>query len=220
MDIHSEILRYMGMGHAGAIDARTKELIVSCREKLDAASDPRRAATRLPCTVAGDTVFLDTEKLRIESKELAAHAAGCTEMYLFAATLGAGVDRLIAQRAKIDSAEALCLQACAAARIEEYCEIIEAELSAESEPRGLYLRPRFSPGYGDFDIACQTDILRVLRAHKKIGVSETTAHMLTPLKSVTAVIGIGVKNAACVKDKCSGCGKTDCPFRAITQEVL
>jgi hypothetical protein len=82
---------------------------------------------------------------------------------------------------KVDSAEGLCLQACAAAKIEEYCDSVEKELPAH--------RPRFSPGYGDFDITHQTDILRILDA-QKIGLTETKTHMLTPLKSVTAVIGI------------------------------
>jgi hypothetical protein len=77
----------------------------------------------------------------------------------------------------------------------------------------MHLRPRFSPGYNDFDIAHQTDLLRMLQAHKRIGLSETKSHMLTPLKSVTAVIGIGAQDGSpAVKDKCAGCLKTDCQF--------
>ena len=55
---------------------------------------------------------------------------------------------------------------------------------------GYYIRPRFSPGYGDFDIAHQDMILRMLDTAKKIGLTLTGGNMLTPSKSVTAVIGL------------------------------
>ena len=219
MNDYSEICRYMG--HNGAADAQLKELISSCLKKLGPVSEPHHTAIQLPCTITGNRVTIG--EIAIESSSLAAHLDNCTQAYVFAATLGAAVDRLIAQRGKIDSVEALCLQACAAVQIEGYCNGIEQELSREAEGQGLYLRPRFSPGYGDFDIAHQTDILGILQTARRIGLTETSAHMLTPLKSVTAVIGISAKMMIgtldnCAQgghspDKCAHCNKTDCSFR-------
>ena len=207
MGIHSEVLRYMG--HTGKADAQLEALIVSCLEKLSAVCTPHHVMAELPCTVSGDSVMFDT--LTIKSSALAVHLDGCTQVFIFAATLGAGVDRLITQRVKMDSAEALCLQACAAAEIEDYCNSVERELLQKVHQHGLHLRPRFSPGYGDFDIARQTDILRILEAHKRIGLTETKTHMLTPLKSVTAVIGAGPEKMGFQSlNKCVNCSKTDC----------
>ncbi|MCL1814307.1 MAG: hypothetical protein FWG27_00575 [Treponema sp.] len=222
MIVHSEILRYMG--HSGGADAHLETLVLSCLEKLTAVYTPRHVTMQLPCIITGNRVTIG--ELNIESKELTAHLLDCTQAYLFAATLGAAVDRLIAQRTKIDSAEALCIQACAAYQIEDHCNRIEQELSEDLSRQGFYLRPRFSPGYGDFDITHQTDVLRILQVHKRIGVTETKTHMLTPLKSITAVIGIGAKKekyepelsvVPCrgfSPDKCGDCSKTDCPFKA------
>ena len=220
--MYSEILRYMG--HAGAPGAQLEMLISSCLEKLGAVCDPRHVIRQFPCTVAGDFVTIET--LKIKSRGLAARLSNCIQVYLFAATLGADVDRLIAQRSITDSAEALCTQACAAAQIEDYCNNIEQELLRDISRNGLYLRARFSPGYGDFDIACQTDVLNILQAHKLIGVTETKTHMLAPLKSVTAVIGVSAEETFCAQesaseparlgsppDKCKICDKTDCSFR-------
>lgn len=225
MDKYAEILRYMG--HHGGIDARMKELISSSLEKLGSESEPRLVTALFPCVVEEDRVFLADERLEINSKDLAAHLAGSTRIYLLAATLGAGVDRLIARRSKMDSAEALCLQACAAFVIEEYCDKAEAELAAESGREGFCLCPRFSPGYGDFDLAHQTEILRLLDAPRKIGVSETGSHILTPLKSVSALIGgraadeMDEAEAACrIRDKCAACGKIDCQFRAKIRNLI
>ena len=209
MNIRSEILRYMG--HKGEADNQLEELVTSCLEKFIPVCTPRHVIILLPCTVKEDCVLIDT--LSINSADLTAHLSGCTQAYIFAATLGTAVDRLIAQRTKVDSAEALCLQACAAALIEDYCNGILELLSHEAEEQGLYLCPRFSPGYGDFDIVHQTDILRLLEAHKRIGLSETKAHMLAPLKSVTAIIGAGERTAVHAAHKCNCCCNRDCAFQ-------
>ena len=61
------------------------------------------------------------------------------------------------------------LQACAAAMLEEYLDEWQTALEADMKKEGYYIRPRFSPGYGDFDIAHQDMILRMLDTAKKIG---------------------------------------------------
>ncbi len=42
------------------------------------------------------------------------------------------------------------LQACAAAMLEEYLDEWQTALEADMKKEGYYIRPRFSPGYGDF----------------------------------------------------------------------
>jgi hypothetical protein len=200
------------MGHSGAPDAQMEALVAASLEKLAVVRAPLHVTALLPCAVSRNRVQIDT--LEIESEKLAEHLCGCTRVYLFAATLGAPVDRLIMQRSKTDSAEALCIQACAAAEIENYCKRVERELSEDAGRSALCLRPRFSPGYGDFSIRYQTNILRILQAQKKIGLSETKTNMLTPLKSVTAIIGAsGTTTANTTRGKCADCGKADCPFQ-------
>jgi len=209
MNDYSVICRYMG--YNGPADTQLETLIVSCLEKLASVSTPHYVTTQLSCKVAGNCVTIG--ELDIESSGLAVHLCNCTQVYLFAATLGAVVDRLISQRVKIDSTEGLCIQACAAAQIEDYCNSIEQEISLSIKDQGLYLRPRFSPGYSNFNIAHQTDILRILQAYKRIGLTETKAHMLTPLKSVTAVIGVSSEMTKCTLNKCADCTTTDCSYK-------
>ena len=76
-----------------------------------------------------------------------------------------------------------------------------------------YLRPRFSPGYGDFSILYQKDVLRMLDAPKKIGLTMTDGYMLTPTKSVTAIIGISNTKEPCHRKGCEECDKSDCVYR-------
>ena len=86
-------------------------------------------------------------------------------------------------------------------------------LKAEMLEEGWYLRPRFSPGYGDFDIRHQKELLQMLDGAKKIGLTVTDGMMLSPTKSVTAVIGVSKENVPCHRSGCEVCGKTDCIYR-------
>ena len=49
---------------------------------------------------------------------------------------------------------------------------------------------RFSPGYGDLDLKYQPLILNELSALKHTGITLLENLMMTPSKSVTAIIGI------------------------------
>ena len=132
---------------------------------------------------------------------------------LLGATLGPKVDLLLRKYSIGDMARVVTLQACAAAMLEEYLDEWQTALEADMKKEGYYIRPRFSPGYGDFDIAHQDMILRMLDTAKKIGLTLTGGNMLTPSKSVTAVIGLSETETSCHIKGCEVCQKKDCAYR-------
>ena len=97
--------------------------------------------------------------------------------------------------------------------LEEYLDEWQTALEADMKKDGYYIRPRFSPGYGDFDITHQDMILRMLDTAKKIGLTLTGGNMLTPSKSVTAVIGLSETETSCHIKGCEVCQKKDCAYR-------
>ena len=76
------------------------------------------------------------------------------------------------------------------------------------EAEGLSLRPRFSPGYGDFPLSMQTPIFDALDCPRKIGVSLNASLLMSPSKSVTAVIGLAPGASGS-----DGSGQKDCSDR-------
>ena len=146
---------------------------------------------------------------RFNSRDLAAHLKGCEEALLLGATLGSRVDAAIRRLALGSVAEGAAAQAVAAALIESYCD----EVQARFDTGGLAQRPRFSPGYGDWDLAEQRLIFPVLNCAKLIGLTLTEGCMMAPSKSVTAVIGLS-EDVQCVWNKCMTCGNINCPYRA------
>lgn len=113
----------------------------------------------------------------------------CEKVILFAATLGAELEMAIRRAQARDLTRALVLDACGSAAVEAVCDAAVAQIETKL-PRGGYLTDRFSPGYGDMSITCQSELLALADAARTIGLTATDAHILVPRKSVTALIGI------------------------------
>lgn len=209
----AEISRYLGYGRRvpdPAVSRKIEEAVALLEQK----AAPHALWAAYPVSIADATVKLGP--LSVQSAALSRHLRGCVQACLFAATLGPAPDRL-QQKAEVQNmALALTLQATAAAMIEAYCDEEAERLAAHFAPKKLYLRPRFSPGYGDFPLSFQPVLLRALDAPKRIGLTCTQSCLLAPTKSVTAVIGLSAAPAsaqtACA-GKCASCENKTCPYR-------
>lgn len=209
-----EAVRYLGYGKHAA-DDQTLGLITDSFEDLRAAGS-RKSVSRIFDLEQEDEETIRFGSLTVRSKNLGRNLRGCDKIVLFGATLGIGVDQLLSRTSKRDMAKTVVLQACAAALLEEYCDECQERIRVEMEAEGRYLRPRFSPGYGDFSIECQKDLVRMLDCAKRIGLTLTESCMMAPSKSVTAVIGAGTVRAGCHSQGCEACEKTDCIYRRDT----
>ena len=165
-----------------------------------------------PLTLGADN-RIDGEVFQTKSRNLSVNLKDCEKILVFAATLGVGADYLIQKYNRLEMSRAVILQAASAAMIEEYCDQVCEGLKKEYEEKGLYLRPRFSPGYGDFSLSCQSAVLDALDAGKHLGIKLTDSFLMMPSKSVTAVIGVSQKPHRCDVKGCEACGKTDCLYR-------
>nr|WP_314460253.1 vitamin B12 dependent-methionine synthase activation domain-containing protein [uncultured Clostridium sp.] len=206
-----EILRYLGYGNKEG-DEQVSALIEEALEELLTAASPKSIYRSYPLTLLPENE-IDFTVFRTKSRNLSKNLADCEEVILFAATLGTGVDVLLHKYTRLQMSKAVIMQAAAAAVIEEYCDGENRKLKQEYEAKGLYLRPRFSPGYGDFSLECQKEITTVLETPKRIGIMLTESLLMTPSKSVTAVMGVSKKPYWCEVKGCESCGKKDCAYR-------
>ena len=182
-----EAVRYLGFGKNTA-DERTLTMIRDCFAELEHTAGPRSICRIFEMGKTEDGK-ISIGKLEIESRSLSRNLQGCDRIVLFGATLGAETDRLLTRASLTDMAKAVVLQACAAAYLEEYCDECQRKIGEEMEREGRYLRPRFSPGYGDFDIRYQEPLMQMLDCAKTIGLTMTDNYMMTLTKSGTAVTG-------------------------------
>lgn len=205
-----EAARYLGYGR-NEIDAPILALMEACFEELEEIAEVRWTYNIFSCTVLPGKLIIAGQVFK--SNNLCKNLSGCEEVLFFAVTLGAEVDRRLKRYQIMEVSRAAVLQACAAAYLEEACDHYQEQLEEKYRKEGKYLRPRFSPGYGDFAIQYQEEVLKMLDAAKKIGLTRTESYMLTPSKSVTALIGVGREQTRCPKSGCEVCEKKDCAYR-------
>lgn len=203
-----EALRYMGCPPEKA-DPATRTLAQSCADELLPVLRPRWAYRVFDASEEEGGVRLSCG-LMLPGEDLKVHLAGCDRAVLFCAALGAGADGLIRRGESSDMARALALDCCAAAAVEQVCDQIEGELQRMFP--GCHFPFRFSPGYGDLPITLQNQLLDLLDAPRRVGLTASASHILIPRKSVTSILGVSRRPVAQGARSC-----VSCPARAGCQ---
>lgn len=199
-----EILRYAGTKES---TPEITELIESCIEEAKDKLSYKVCYGHFPVSVKGN--MADLSFMKTESESLAKNLARCRSIILFGATMGIEIDRLISRYGRISPSRALVFQAIGAERIESLCD----EFTRFIQKKYGTTVPRFSPGYGDLSLEVQKDFFRILEPSKRIGLTLNESMLMTPTKSVTAIIGITDGTCEGAEHKCKKCNKTDCVYR-------
>ena len=113
------------------------------------------------------------------------HFADCRAIYVVLVSMGMQSERAIKAQYAVSPTAGLVLDACYSENIERRLD----EYEQKKKENGEKLTSRISCGYGDLPIETQAPLLKRLDADK-IGVYENESHMLTPNKSVVALVGV------------------------------
>ncbi len=206
----SEAARYMGV--RGEPDNAVKDLLDHyepiVREKLR----PNFVYRDSGIEFRENGVYLSALEILLTGNDIKKHLKGCKRAIVFAATVSAEADKLIRQTAVTDVAGSLAVDCLCSAAIEQLCGKIEELIFSETEVK--YRTWRFSPGYGDLPLTIQKDLLTVLNAQRRIGLTVTESCLMIPSKSVSAIIGISdFPPSDEIKKGCAGCTlRGNCAF--------
>lgn len=146
-------------------------------------STPKACFVKVPVVADGDEISFPF--VSFHSKDLSKNLSGCKEAFIFAVTLGHGVERLLSKVSRLSSADFFIYDAAGSALAESVCDVAEDMIKGD-----LSCKPRFSPGYGDLPLSVQKDVLSVLNAEKLLGITLTETNLMIPQKSITAVLGV------------------------------
>lgn len=196
-----EVFRYAGC--RGEADMPLQTLLQSC-----IAESENQLSYRICYVVTTAQALLEKWQDTLLCKRL----QGAEYAVVFAATIGLGIDRLILKNESVSPTKALLLQALGAERIESLCNVFCEDIQKGCEEKGYTAGARFSAGYGDFSIERQRDIFALLSPQKAIGLTLNDSLLMSPTKSVTAIVPIGKKLHAHTR-ACAECAKADCEYR-------
>lgn len=179
------------MGVKGNAPAELLEQMDRVEEKLMGTAMPR-----------GIYRFMPVDIITLTGDAIKKHLKGCREVVVMAVTLGALTDNFIRMCQVRDMAEALMADSGASILIEQICDQLEAKIKSETDQ---YLTGRYSPGYGDYPIHLQTELIWLLDAQKKIGLTVNESYIMIPRKSITAVMGASEHPVTGYRATCEEC---------------
>lgn len=213
-----EVLRYLGYSGqelGRELEGRLDEQVGRCLEVA------RPRASLATFDVAGRDALPDGTPrielvgtaLALEGRSIDEHLHGAVAVGAFAVTVGMGVEAELRRLSLTDRVGQLAFDAAATAAVERAADAAEASLVAEAARRGLFAAGRFSPGYGDLPLSTQSVLLPALDAQRLLGITLSSALLMSPTKSVTALVGM-FREPRRARPSCSGCPCLDfCTLR-------
>ncbi len=167
----------------------TSPQLEACKNRLLDVISYKCAYIRIPVDLSKTGVCI-FDFAEVQSRDLYKNLSGCKEVYVMALTTGIAVDRLLARLNVVSQAEHFMTDALSSAAAESFCDYVCKILTRDTK-----CVPRFSPGFGDLSITLQKPLLARLDAVNNLGITLNSAYLMTPVKSITAFMGIkGNKN--------------------------
>lgn len=209
----SEALRYMVCSDENIVEGVIAEYIDECEKRLLEVVSPKYLYKYFNIRKADNGIIPEGTNLVFAGNDIINHLEGCSGAVIIAATVGPAVDRLIRTLQVEDMTKAVIADALASAAVEQVCAMAEEEIK-ERMGEGRHFTWRYAPGYGDFSLDIQKRLLDVLDAPRKIGLCTSDSRLLTPIKSVTSVMGVSDNELPPKARGCITCNMREkCRFR-------
>lgn len=184
----SEVLRYLGYSRI-EIDNNVTDMIDPVIEEALKYIRPRACYRRFDINLlGGDRIVLPYGT--VTSRHLSINLKGCHGVFFMAATIGAEFDRFMIRSRVSSMAKAAILQAVGATAVEDLCDRLCSKLSDDLNSQNEKTRARYSPGFGDYGLNNQVGLFKALTPEKHTGITLNESLIMSPEKSVTALIGI------------------------------
>ncbi|MBE6479347.1 MAG: hypothetical protein E7Z98_02380 [Olsenella sp.] len=204
-----EVLRYMGyrgQGLSPDMGARIDEVVRSCL----ALARPRASIRCFDVAGVRDddgtpVVVLDGTALELRGHSIARHLDGAVAVGVMAVTVGMGVERELRRLSLTDTTAQVIFDAAGTTAVERAADAAEASVVRMAAERGLFCNYRFSPGYGDLPLETQPTLLAALDAQRRLGITLSDSLLMTPTKSVTAVVGMFAVPQPTSHSSCADC---------------
>ncbi|HKQ97570.1 MAG TPA: hypothetical protein VJV75_06830 [Candidatus Polarisedimenticolia bacterium] len=183
------VLLRLGYRSATQVPAKTAGLLDGVLEAARPKIAPRAVCAAFDVARDPDGALRIGGRLVTSSRSLRERLEGCATAVLFAATIGPDLEEWVRTLdAGGEITRALLADAVGSAAAIALGTAFEAAVVREFHDLGLLPTKRYAPGYGDFELECQTPLMAMVEAHR-IGIAITEDHLMLPGKSISGVVG-------------------------------
>lgn len=185
-----EVYRYMG--YPEEYQDIPANIIAMVKEEVSSACNlllPK--ATYLTCDYNPATGNISSPccNMKVSGTTIQSHLAACVKVTLFTCTIGTAIEPKIDDYFKSgEYTRAIILDAVGSATAESTADMLNQYIENAAYCQKHHLVSRFSPGYGDWDLSAQQELVAAAGG-QSIGIQVTEASLLIPRKSVSGLIG-------------------------------
>jgi hypothetical protein len=211
-----EVLRFQG--YKKGVDVPTPDVRALFDDALAAGirvMRPRAVVQWIPVARRGPDA-LEVAGVTLTIPAIGERWGGVEHVAAAVCTIGDALERRVSELWEARELPlASMLDSVGSGAVESLAEYVNDVLCQQGLAAGLKVTNRISPGYGDWDVAEQTQLFR-LCAGTPVGVTLNTVCVMTPGKSISLLAGAGV--AARVDhyfSQCARCWMRDCAYRRV-----
>ncbi|HEV8441391.1 MAG TPA: hypothetical protein VGT40_25155 [Methylomirabilota bacterium] len=215
-----EVLRFQG--YKKGLDIPTDEVLALFDDALALGEQlmAPRAVYRAVAVTGQSTSLIEADGERLSIPEIGRFWGSLEAVGAGICTVGEAIEMRVS--ALFDQREfplAVMLDSVGSAAVESLAEYVNDLLCQRALGEGLKVTNRISPGYAGWDTAEQAALFRLCPG-TPIGVTLNSACFMTPVKSISLLVGIGP--AARVDHyftQCRRCWMRDCAYRRAPAET-
>lgn len=208
----AEVRRYAGLRASDFAQERIREAILAVQLLTEGYGTVRH----YPYDNLRHAIITEDGTLPLTGSSICRHLKCARAVAVMAVTIGESVERAIEEAfADGNYSHALLLDAAATTAVEAVADQLNRMIDESAKKRGLATSFRYSPGYGNWQITVQSDIVR-LSEGDRIGIRVTDTSMLVPRKSVTAIVPLCDYTPSASPHGCAICPQKNCLSRKET----
>lgn len=180
----NKVLKYLG--HRGQDLTPINDILDETIEKVKQASNIKSLIDYQTIVSRNENSVALENGLVLSGNSITKLLAECGETAVIMATLGRDFDLMTMKYQTLSPLKAIIADAAGSAYIEEVMDHINNEIMSKKKN----ITRRFSPGFGDLDIKVNKELIRIYNAERRLGITINQNYLMSPMKSVTAFIGI------------------------------
>jgi len=197
----------------GAEDAYSKTLVDQCIQQCREQSSPKAAYVHVEAAKTASTEQIAAGGLLFQCGKIVHKMLKQSESYAaFIVTAGPGPEQLARELLeKGEYLEGYIIDLVASALVDSVADAVHEKIREDAGSRNLKVSNRYSPGYCSWDVAEQQKLFSLFPANC-CGITLSESSLMTPVKSISGLIGIGSE----VKFNdytCEICTMKDCAFQ-------
>ncbi len=213
-----DILSLLGDDTGNGLDGHTEEIVQQYSKECMGVMSPQGGYFQTGAQEAGSKDLIEIHGIQFETGNIIHKMLRFAETYaFFVATVGPGPE-LMARKLMDDGLylEGYITDLIASSLAESVANQVHEQIRTLAEREGLKITNRYSPGYCSWDVAEQQKLFSLFPS-EFCSVTLSDSSLMSPIKSISGVIGIGAE-VTYSNYTCEICPMKTCMFRKVINQ--